>query len=757
MLGANWLSKLGIAALAVATASFLKYAFDSGWIGPTGRVAMGLVGAGVLIGLGQYLLPRPRYRAYAQVLMSGGIIIYFLSVFAAFSFYGLIGWPTAFAALALGALAASAVATANRTEAVAALCLLGAFLTPVLLQEDGGAGASRLAKLYSYLIGVNVWSALLVRARGWHGLTLLSFGATWLIFYGSLWGRPMEPLLFEAFALAFLLFTCYGGAAALAREAKPSPEVGQLAVAMLVLGCLAFAVISVPILYGTVLFGLPALVFAAVVLALLMVGLAIALPELPSGDRAVRRAFVYVSAAALALLIIVAVETAGPVVQAQAPVAFAFTLVSYLLFMGVALHLQRQPGYAGPAIALLLANNLSHIVGVFHALAYVKLWGMGAAAVWLPVAGWLTALTVWAVGREKERGNFRIAVLATAQALPVVALGALALGVRAWRVWPAVGVFGAEFVLLSATWLAARRLIVTPQFRGDLLAAFGNAAAFFGLLAAAAGMREYQGLVVLCGCALALAAYHAVVGANVLRPPKDDLLHRLVYLGLAVTFVTIAVPLQLKASYLTVAWAVESVVLIWTGLAVRDARVRTYGYVLLAVAASRSLFWDIGYGSPDELFLLNLRMLSGGSIVAASAVSAALLARARKHLGGAEHPLLGGQMLMANFFALVFVSVDLWRHLEVTAPVVGRTSAQQLALSIFWSCYALALMSVGIWRRAKLVRLVALGLLYVSILKVFLFDLSALQQPYRIVSFFGLGLILLVVSLLYTRFEERLK
>ena len=50
-----------------------------------------------------------------------------------------------------------------------------------------------------------------------------------------------------------------------------------------------------------------------------------------------------------------------------------------------------------------------------------------------------------------------------------------------------------------------------------------------------------------------------------------------------------------------------------------------------------------------------------------------------------------------------------------------------------------------------------MGLLYFSIAKVFLFDLSNLETPYRIVSFFILGVILLLVSLLYTRFEERLK
>jgi len=66
-------------------------------------------------------------------------------------------------------------------------------------------------------------------------------------------------------------------------------------------------------------------------------------------------------------------------------------------------------------------------------------------------------------------------------------------------------------------------------------------------------------------------------------------------------------------------------------------------------------------------------------------------------------------------------------------------------------------LSVGIWKRLRALRLFAMGLLYLSILKVFLFDLRFLETPYRIASFLGLGLILLLVSLLYTRFEERLR
>jgi len=52
------------------------------------------------------------------------------------------------------------------------------------------------------------------------------------------------------------------------------------------------------------------------------------------------------------------------------------------------------------------------------------------------------------------------------------------------------------------------------------------------------------------------------------------------------------------------------------------------------------------------------------------------------------------------------------------------------------------------------VRITAMGLLGLSILKVFLYDLSFLGQPYRIVSFIVLGLILIGASYMYARFRN---
>ena len=80
---------------------------------------------------------------------------------------------------------------------------------------------------------------------------------------------------------------------------------------------------------------------------------------------------------------------------------------------------------------------------------------------------------------------------------------------------------------------------------------------------------------------------------------------------------------------------------------------------------------------------------------------------------------------------------------------------RDLAYSIAWGLYSLMLLGLGIWRRIKGLRLAALAFLMLTVGKAFLYDLSALQGFYRVLSFFGLGTALILVSLLYQRFAGR--
>jgi uncharacterized membrane protein len=60
----------------------------------------------------------------------------------------------------------------------------------------------------------------------------------------------------------------------------------------------------------------------------------------------------------------------------------------------------------------------------------------------------------------------------------------------------------------------------------------------------------------------------------------------------------------------------------------------------------------------------------------------------------------------------------------------------------------------GLVRKYRPVRLMALAALGGTILKVFLFDLSFLENPYRILSFLVLGAILVAVSFLYQKYRR---
>lgn len=79
---------------------------------------------------------------------------------------------------------------------------------------------------------------------------------------------------------------------------------------------------------------------------------------------------------------------------------------------------------------------------------------------------------------------------------------------------------------------------------------------------------------------------------------------------------------------------------------------------------------------------------------------------------------------------------------------------KQLMLSGAWLAFSISLMAYGIIGRERTLRVLAIVLFGIAILKIFVYDLSFLETLYRIFSFIGLGLILLVVSYLYQRYKD---
>ncbi|MDR6225240.1 DUF2339 domain-containing protein [Desmospora profundinema] len=92
-----------------------------------------------------------------------------------------------------------------------------------------------------------------------------------------------------------------------------------------------------------------------------------------------------------------------------------------------------------------------------------------------------------------------------------------------------------------------------------------------------------------------------------------------------------------------------------------------------------------------------------------------------------------------------------------TPDLEALLNGERLTLSIVWLVYSVLLMTVGIIRRLGSMRWMAMVLFGITIIKIFVWDLSFLESVYRIVSFMGLGVILLGVSFAYQKYRHRLQ
>ena len=97
-IGQYWLNRVGIVAILIGVSYFLKLAFENDWIGPAGRIAIGLL-AGIGFVLWSERFRARGYAAFSYSLKVVGIGTLYLSLWAAFQIYHLIPVAAAFVAM----------------------------------------------------------------------------------------------------------------------------------------------------------------------------------------------------------------------------------------------------------------------------------------------------------------------------------------------------------------------------------------------------------------------------------------------------------------------------------------------------------------------------------------------------------------------------------------------------------------------------------------------------------------------------------
>jgi uncharacterized membrane protein len=307
-------------------------------------------------------------------------------------------------------------------------------------------------------------------------------------------------------------------------------------------------------------------------------------------------------------------------------------------------------------------------------------------------------------------------------------------------------VFATLFLLLYALVPILRAVKSSSVGELDFLLGLANSFAYFVALYAMLWPNDRGALTLL---ALALSAGHLTV-ALVIPPPKsgESPMMRFLYAGLALTFATLAIPLRLDGKWITLAFSVEGAVLVWTGFRSAMAGLRGAGYLLITVSAVRLLVFPL----PARRFLLNERFATYAVLIACLAAVISSAGKQLSSVSSEERGLLGFLAVATNFFALFALSLELWDYFGRQSGLgIDSRLAQHLSLSLLWTAYASALIALGIHRKSLLLRWQALSLFGFVVIKVFIYDSSFLERFYRIVSFFILGLVLLVVSFLYQR------
>lgn len=671
VIGGSWFSWVGIIAVTFGVAFALKYAFDNEWVGPGARVGLGALAGLGLLGAG-VRLRRKGLASYAYVLSGGGILILYLSIYAAYDFYGLLSQPPAF--LLMTAVTAGAVLLAVRQDAlpVAVLGLVGGFLTPALIST----GQDNQLALFTYVSLLDAGVLAVAYFKRWRSLDFLSFAATVVMTFGWALGYYDATKLWTTLFFLSVFFVLYS-LLAVFHNVLPRRRTRWFDVALLASNAtLYFGACYLLLADAGYERGLPS------ALALVVAGYFAALSYAARGRSAEDRllAYAYVGAAVTFL-------TAAAAIRLELQWVTIVWAVEGLMLTWVGLR-------TGEGAARRAA------LGVFGA----------AAAHWL----WADARQFAFDAHAFASGGGDFIPVANARAVScLVLVGSLA----------------------AAAWLyRGGRRGVAREWRG----------------APGEGEREaLASLYTLAANALAL---------TLLTLDLSDYFGRRKALaeGLAADRAENA-----RQFSLTALWAVYGAALVAYGMRRGFGAARFAGLALLAAAAVKVLALDLSYF--DAVWhapVFNHTFMAFALVVAACASVVRLYARGRgAGEGGSVVPAL---VVVANVLALVALSAEAVGFFEARGTGGADAErlrdlglAKQLSLSVVWALYGAGLLLAGSARRARLLRLLGLALLGVTALKVFVLDLSALDRAYRIVSFIVLGAILLAVSYLYQKSQQR--
>jgi hypothetical protein len=175
-IGENLANKIGIAVLVLGISFFVKYAIDKDWIHEAGRVIIGFIAGGILIGIAHYI--RDKYRSFSSVLIGGGLTVFYFTTAYAFHQYHLLGQQTAFIIMVVISAFAVVLSLYYDRKELAIIATIGGFITPFLV----ATGEGNYIALFTYLGILNTALTVLAWFKKWPAINSIALVFTTLIF-----------------------------------------------------------------------------------------------------------------------------------------------------------------------------------------------------------------------------------------------------------------------------------------------------------------------------------------------------------------------------------------------------------------------------------------------------------------------------------------------------------------------------------------------------------------------------------------------
>ncbi len=745
----DWFSKsaiwVGSIALLMAGFYMIKYSMESGLLTPAVRVWLTTGFGALLCGSGFWIGAKSVHVAtgrIGQALSGAGIACLYFAAYAAVHIYSFLTPGQGFSAMLAVTVLAVALSLKNGAP-VAMMGLVGGFLTPWLMDT----GSSDTVMLFSYLFLLFCGAQFLCLQRGWWALLLGSLLGAYLWSAVVIVGYLRGAFDHLEGTLVFVLGICLVNAAwALwAKRRTLDAKAGRLLAGIRWLTwCGGLVQGLVLVLVGG---------FAAVdmlLFSLLSVG-ALTLAVLREDD--------FIWAAWLALAAVFAGTLSNPEVSLWSWLLVPLGLGG--LFFGVG-------HWRGLNSDRLLAWRSLSLAAAFLTvpLLYLNREWVHAVELTLPSSIWLGMSVLWALliafaGEHifRREGDARGAGEYAAFAVILFGFGlwtflpddfhahasAVLLIVAAlyWK-WRELGrseLVVSVFAAAWAGWMVWYGFEATHYFFGeamsdepaqDGLAMLGWALGVSGGATVFYAYRKLwsesavQAVALLCGL-------FSLLGFVALYQWLDEAVMPVDWSPMAV------------GGGLTALLAMAAVVFAW--MAEKKPGFWYASRTLAILAGLRVLYLHLfDAGAEGESFFFNALLLQFG----VPFIGASLLALKSAHPGGATwRRVYQAAAMTLGFIWATFLVRDYFGSSELLGPM--RSSTELYCYSVVWLLLAVAYQAIGLIRDQSAMHVGSLLLLLVTIGKVFLVDASQLEGLYRVLSFLGLGLVLIAIGFFYNK------